>query len=124
MVDVFKSLPKLWRTAALLLPVLLIVFFVAYQIESALPTRAPDLQSTDTPATHLTSQEIGSYDVLGRVISKAEAEQLLQTETGKVTLSPAQGAVKITQELIDLGRKAFYTETFGNEYFFTDVVAC
>src|SRR4051794_164530 len=37
-------------------------------------------------------------------------------------LSPANGAVKIDDELLDLGRRTFYEETFGNEVFLTDVM--
>jgi hypothetical protein len=47
---------------------------------------------------------------------------LLQTEAGRAKLAPENGAIAITDELIKLGRDSFYRETFGNEYFFTDVV--
>lgn len=60
--------------------------------------------------------------MLGYVVSKPEADKLLQTEAGQEALSPDNGAVKVTEELIDLGRDAFYRETFGNETLFTDVV--
>lgn len=59
--------------------------------------------------------------MLGHTVSKAEADQLLQTESGR-QLSPENGAVEVSKELVDLGRKAFYLETFGNEYLFTDVI--
>lgn len=108
-----------------LIGVLLIVVVVGilgYLLELSFPIRPPTLDSTYTPLAKPAPQEIGSYDVLGTPVSKAEAEQLLQTETGKVLLAPDNGAIAITQNLIDLGRDAFYRETFGNEYFFTDVV--
>jgi len=60
--------------------------------------------------------------VLGYAINKDEATGLLQTDDGKKQLSPENGAVAVTEELLSLGRKAFYSETFGNEVFQTDVV--
>src|SRR3954465_13315304 len=55
-----------------------------------------------------------AYDVWGRSISQAEADQLLQTDDGKAMLSPANGAVKIDDKTLKLGKTAFYEETFGN----------
>ncbi len=60
--------------------------------------------------------------MLGYSVSKQEASKLLQIQAGQKALSPDNGAVKVTEELIDLGRDAFYQETFGNEILFTDVV--
>jgi hypothetical protein len=40
----------------------------------------PPLHATYNPQIHPTPLEIGSYDLLGEVISRAEAQQLLQTE--------------------------------------------
>ncbi|MBD2070618.1 hypothetical protein H6F93_24405 [Leptolyngbya sp. FACHB-671] len=117
-----KSLPKPLRVALLLIPLLVVVGFLGYRVEIALPTAPPKLSSTFTPVTQVSSQEIGSYDLLGYTISKAEADRLSLTEEGKQQLSPENGAIAITQNLINLGRDAFYRETFGNEYFFTDVV--
>jgi hypothetical protein len=51
-----------------------------------------------------------------------EATRLLQTDQGQKQLSPEKGAVAITEDLLTLGRKAFYLETVGNEVFQTDVV--
>jgi hypothetical protein len=59
---------------------------------------------------------------LGYAINKDEATGLLQTDEGKKQLSPENGAVAVTEELLSMGRKAFYSETFGNEVFQTDVV--
>jgi hypothetical protein len=95
--------------------------FLGYQAELVLPTRPPNLSNTYTPVSQAPPSSIGSYDVLGKVVSKSEADRLFQTEAGKKQLSPEQGAVKVDQELIDLGRDAFYRETFGNERFLTDV---
>lgn len=58
---------------------------------------------------------------MGHVVSQGEADELLQTEARRKLLSADNGAVEVTEDLIDLGRKAFYQETFGNEILFTDV---
>ncbi|MED4751882.1 electron transport protein [Brevibacillus choshinensis] len=63
-----------------------------------------------------------AYDLWGRTISQKEAEELLKTPQGRAMLSGQNGAVKIDQALIDLGKKAFYEETFGNEVFITDIM--
>jgi hypothetical protein len=63
-----------------------------------------------------------AYDVFGKAISRAEADDLLNTEDGRKRLSAAQGAVRVDDELRRLGRQAFYRETFGNEWFMTDVL--
>ena len=62
------------------------------------------------------------YDLWGHAFSQNEANQLLQTNEGRAQLSPRNGAVKIDEALLRLGRRAFYKETFGNEIFLTDVV--
>jgi hypothetical protein len=56
-----------------------------------------------------------AYDVWGRSVRADEAEAMLQTVEGRLLLSPANGAVRIDEETLRLGRKAFYTETFSNE---------
>jgi hypothetical protein len=40
----------------------------------------------------------------------------------KKQLSPENRAVVVTEDLLKLGRKAFYSETFGNEVFQKDGV--
>jgi len=40
----------------------------------------------------------------------------------KKQLSPENRAVAVTEDLLKLGRKAFYSETFGNEFFQKDGV--
>jgi hypothetical protein len=109
------------RTVVVLLG-LLVILGLGYQAELVLPVRAPDLNNTLTPATQAAPSQVGSYDVLGNVVSAKEANQLLETEAGRERLSPEQGAVQVTDDLIHLGRDAFYRETFGNERFITDVV--
>jgi len=63
-----------------------------------------------------------AYDLWGRTISQKEANELLSTEEGRRLLSPKNGAVKIDENLLKLGRKAFYEETFGNEIFLSDIL--
>lgn len=64
----------------------------------------------------------GAYDVLGRIVDAKEAEELLATERGAAELAPTAGAIRLTSQLAEEGRKIFYQETFGNERFLTDVV--
>ncbi|MBE9170218.1 hypothetical protein IQ238_22775 [Pleurocapsales cyanobacterium LEGE 06147] len=110
------------RPLIILITVIVIIGFLGYQIELALPTSPPRRYNTYTLSTQSPPEEIGSYDVLGHTVDKQEAEQLLQTEEGRAQLSPDNGAVAVTRDLIELGRKSFYLETFGNEYLFTDVI--
>jgi hypothetical protein len=110
------------RTPIFLVALLVLVGFLGFRLELALPSRPPALTATYTPQTQLAPSGLGSYDVLGHTVSPTEAQLLLQTETGRQQLSPDQGAVEITQELLDLGRETFYQQTFGNEVLFTDVV--
>lgn len=65
---------------------------------------------------------IGGYDVLGTWIPADRARELLASDSGRQQLSPAAGAVKVTAAMINAGRKEFYEETFGDEYFLTDVL--
>lgn len=63
-----------------------------------------------------------SYDFWGEYITDKQAKVLSKTLEGREKLSPENGAVKIDKELLDLGRKTFYEETFGNEVFLTDIL--
>src|SRR5215213_7344180 len=63
-----------------------------------------------------------AFDVFGRSISRAEADEMLKTDAGRATLLPANGAVPIDHDFLKLGKEAFYEETFGNEIFLTDVL--
>lgn len=114
--------PNRIRSMVVLAVVLIVVGLLGYMLQITLPMRPPTLDSTFTPLTQAPPSAIGSYDVLGKVVSPTEADALLQTEEGRVQLASEQGAVEVTEDLIKLGRDAFYRETFGNEYFFTDVV--
>lgn len=115
-------LPKPVRVALGFVIVLLVIGILSAQLELSFPSGAPALSQTETPRSQPTPQALDSYDVLGRAVTASEARELLQTETGQQFLAPENGAIAITPELFEIGRKAFYTETFGNEYFFTDVV--
>ncbi|MCQ6282908.1 electron transport protein [Bacillus sp. EB600] len=63
-----------------------------------------------------------AFDLWGKSFSRREAHDLMQTAKGRELLSPKNGAVKIDQALLDLGRKSFYEETFGNEVFLSDIL--
>ena len=108
------------RPVIILLSLIFLIGFLAYRIDLAFPG-TPSVNNTYTRNTQPTPQEVGSYDVLGKSINVSEAASLLQTPEGREQLRSENGAVAVTDELIALGRKAFYTETFGNEVFFTDV---
>ncbi len=110
-----------WRPILILLALISLIGFLAFRIEIAFPA-TPSVNKTFTPMTQSAPQEVGSFDVLGNAINKDEATRLLQTDEGQKQLSPENGAVAVTEDLLTLGRKAFYSETFGNEVFQTDVV--
>ncbi|MBD1921088.1 hypothetical protein H6F77_08290 [Microcoleus sp. FACHB-831] len=116
-----KVLPKVLRPLLILSLVILFIGFLAFQIEIAFPA-TPSVYNTYTPLTKPAPSGIGSYDVLGKVVDKEEAANLLQTEEGRKQLSPESGAVAVTEELINLGRKSFYSETFKDQVFQTEVV--
>lgn len=109
------------RPVIVLLSLIIFIGFLAYQIEFAFPA-TPNINNTYTPLTQSAPQEIGSYDVLGYAIDKDEAAEKLQTDEGREQLSPQNGAVAVTENLLKRGRDAFYSETFGDEIFQTEVV--
>ncbi|MFT0800889.1 electron transport protein [Bacillus swezeyi] len=57
-------------------------------------------------------KRVYGYDFWGRFVSNEEAEGM----------RPSEGAVKVDDQLLDLGRETFYKETFGNEVFLTDIL--
>ncbi|MFS0920845.1 electron transport protein [Brevibacillus centrosporus] len=75
---------------------------------------------TDKVQTLSTKQQ--QFDVWGRSVSREEAEDLKKTSEGRKLLSSDNGAIEVTNELLTLGREAFYKETFGNEVFLTDIL--
>ncbi|MFA9479791.1 cytochrome C oxidase Cbb3 [Phycisphaerales bacterium AB-hyl4] len=62
-----------------------------------------------------------AYEVWGREVWPDEVDQLMQTAEGRELLHPSQ-AIRIDEDFLQLGREAFYKETFSNEYFLTDVL--
>ncbi|MFO6495768.1 MULTISPECIES: hypothetical protein [Bacillus] len=55
---------------------------------------------------------MNGYDIWGTFVSNEEADNIRSRD----------GAVKVDDQLLDLGRKTFYQETFGNEVFLTDIL--
>jgi hypothetical protein len=62
---------------------------------------------------------VRDYDLWGYTFTRQKVETL---KTGNSLLSPAIGAVEINDDLLKLGRKTLYQETFGNEVFLTDIM--
>jgi hypothetical protein len=59
------------------------------------------------------------YDYWGQTLTEQQAEH---AKDGNSKLSPDNGAVQINDNLLKLGRKTLYRETFGNEVFLTDIM--
>lgn len=57
------------------------------------------------------------FDYFGETVMEGEV-----SEINKAKLSPESGAIAINDELLEIGRQAFYEETFRNEIFFTDIM--
>jgi hypothetical protein len=114
------------RLVAFLLLVLVLLMTLCAAVflfaELSFPSGPPDLEMTYNLQIQPAPLEIGSFDVMGVHISRAEAQELLQSPAGQLYLSRTNGAIEITEELIELGRETFYLQTFGNEVFLTDVV--
>jgi hypothetical protein len=60
-------------------------------------------------------------DLWGQTLS-TDDPQLLNTTEGRSKTTPGNGAIQVDDKLIELGRKSFYEETFGNEVFMTDIM--
>jgi hypothetical protein len=67
-------------------------------------------------------RELPAYDVWGQPVSQQEADELLASEEGRAFLSDANWAIRIDDELLELGREVFYKESFGNEIFLSEVI--
>src|SRR5690625_7592493 len=63
-----------------------------------------------------------AWDIWGQRITQEEADSLVETSWGEALLSPANGAVRTDDEVLQLGRETFYRECFSNEHFLTDVM--
>ena len=107
-----------WLPILLFVAALILVPHVWQPEVSHLP--APE--EVETPVQGPPNFPLGSYDVMGHLVPPEEANRILATPDGKESLHPSQGAIRIDEELLRMGRKTFYTETFGNEYFLTDIM--
>lgn len=65
--------------------------------------------------------DMKGYDKWGKHYSDKKSEKLLKTANGD-QLSSFEGAVKVDDELLKVGKETFYKETFGNEVFLTDIM--
>jgi hypothetical protein len=79
------------------------------------------MATTSYPAWHNSLDRLSVGYVIN-AINKDQATHLLQTDEGQKQLSHENRAVAVTEDLLKLGRKAFYSETFGNEVFQKDAV--
>lgn len=80
----------------------------------------PPSEKTLNDQMSVQSVQTEGYDVWGTTISKEESKTI-HTKGDHSTPSPRNGAVHINDSLLQLGRKTFYQETFGNEVFMTDI---
>lgn len=69
------------RTVIILFSLIIFVGFLSNQIDVSFPG-TPSVNKTFTPLTQPAQQEMGSYDLLGKTISKDTATSLLQTAEG------------------------------------------
>lgn len=104
-----------WVTPFILLLLIAIIFLLG-DWEYAY---TPPLSNVLNPEKGNTEQ---AYDYWGVSITHAEADSLMQTERGQRMLTPANGAILIDEDFLDLGRRVFYQETFNNEVFITDIL--
>jgi hypothetical protein len=103
-------------------PALLLCLPVVLAIAIIIPFRYAYEPSRDRGLNTKMSHPVPAYDLWGQSIGPEEASRKLATPEGRADLSAAHGAVAVDDELLSLGRTAFYTETFGNEIFLTDVL--
>jgi hypothetical protein len=63
------------------------------------------------------------YELWGQSFTQADLDRL-RTEDPELLarLTPAHGAVKVDPEVLEMGREAFYSETWGNEEFATEIL--
>lgn len=77
-----------------------------------------------TPASRkaLNEPELGAieYDLLGERLSDEEARELEATDEGRERLNAL--GVRIDDRTLEVGREAFYDETFGNEVYLSDIL--
>lgn len=85
------------RPIIILLSLIFLVGFLAYQIDLAFPGTL-SVNNAYTRNTQSTPQEVGSYDVLGKYIKVSEVASLLQTPEGREQLRAENGAVAVTDQ--------------------------
>lgn len=107
--------PLRWVLAGLLLLAVLACLVAFHRVRYAYEPGRENVLSRTRPSPE-------AYDLWGKTFSRDSAHNLLQTPEGKTQLAPANGAVKVDEALLKLGRTSFYKETFGNEIFLTDVM--
>ncbi|CRK81804.1 electron transport protein [Neobacillus massiliamazoniensis] len=100
--------------------VITIVLTISLLKERNTEARRSDEICSQTQDTKLIDKP--AYDLWGRMISQKEAEKLMKIEEGHALLDPKNGAIKIDENLLRLGKQAFREETFGNEVFLTDIL--
>ena len=61
-------------------------------------------------------------NVISRIRRNPEAYNLWNRSLTRGEAQHRNGAVEVNDQLLQLGRKSFYKETFNNEVFLTDVV--
>lgn len=85
-------------------------FFVLNQLEPELAY----MPASDEVLNPEIKQSESYYVLWGKRYSEQSARQH--------KLTPAKGAIHVTPDLLRLGKKVFYQETFGNELFLTDIL--
>ncbi|MEX2535581.1 MAG: hypothetical protein WD273_08260 [Trueperaceae bacterium] len=108
-------------TVGVVLIVLAILVLTLALVRPAFPG-VPSVDATFSLQTTAAPLDLDSYELLDRTVPSAQANRLLATAEGREMLARENGAVPVTGELVDLGRESFYTGSFGNEYFFSDVI--
>jgi hypothetical protein len=63
-----------------------------------------------------------TFDIWGHTIPGRITNERMMKKEGRSKLSPSNGAVAVDQAVLELGREAFYAESFGNEVFLTDIM--
>jgi len=114
-------MPKLKRLLPLLILICIgvIICVAAYIVEPEYAYIPPEHKLENTKQTKVReSAFIRKYDIWGKTLTVPGAA--LQDQDPK--LAAANGAVEVTKELLSLGRRTLYEESFGNEVFLTDIL--
>ncbi|WP_078555203.1 electron transport protein [Bacillus alkalicellulosilyticus] len=109
------------KTRYLLLIGIIVIFIVGIVIVNAVEPEYAYIPLVDNVLNESVNFQGTSYDLWGVTISAQDANRSFVPLGDTEILSPKSGAVKVTEEFVDLGRELFYKETFGNQVFFTDI---